>query len=74
MKIRTVFVLLMSVSLVSVSVLVYSKCSINVKCCRMIVIQCKLDLKNFLLIGGYRQMVKTILGLVSDFNSSSIMI
>lgn len=74
MKIRTGFVLLMSVSLVSISVLVYSRCPINVECCRMTVIQCKLDLENFLLIGGYRQMVKTILGLVSDFNPRSIMI
>lgn len=53
-KRRTGFVLLTSVPLVSASVLVYGRCLINVECCRMIVIQHKLDLKNFLLIGGYK--------------------
>lgn len=40
----------------------------------MIVIQCILDLKNLLLIAGYKQMVRTILALDLDFNPSSIMI
>lgn len=73
-KVRTGFVLLTSVHLVSTFVLVYGRCSINVVCCQMTVIHRKPDLENFLLIGVYRQMVKTVLSLDSDFNSSSIMI